>query len=265
MTIIEAVKEVMRRHGSAMTVAEIYGDIVAAGLYTFHADNPPQIVAGQIRRHCVGLDFPTASQTKHFRIVDDNKYYFLETPKKVAKIPLGKAAVSPDRLLADLKTLHSKYQEELKRRILEEVRRIEPQNFEHFSRKLLQVYGFADMVVTPYSKDGGIDGHGKLKVGLAFLNVAFQCKRWNRNTVGRPEIDKFRGAIQGQYEQGLLFTTGSFAAGAEAASFRPGAVPIVLIDGSAIVELMIERQFGVQVETLPIYSYALDLELGGDE
>ena len=265
MTIIEAVKEVMRRRGAAMTVSEVYGDIIAADLYTFHADNPLHIVANQIRRHCLGLDFPTASQTKHFRIIDDNKYYFLETPRKVAKTPSGKAAISPDRLLSDLKALHSKYQEELKRRILEEVRRIEPQNFEHFSRKLLQVYGFHDTAVTQYSKDAGIDGHGKLKVGLAYLNVAFQCKRWNRNTVGRPEIDKFRGAIQGQYEQGLLFTTGSFAAGAEAASFRPGAVPIVLIDGPAIVELMIEKQFGVQVESLPIYSYALDLELGTEE
>jgi restriction system protein len=95
--------------------------------------------------------------------------------------------------------------------------------------------------------------------------VAFQCKRWNKNTVGRPEIDKFRGAIQGQYEQGLLFTTGSFAAGAEAVSFRPGAVPIILIDGPAIVDMMIEKQFGVQMESLPIYSYALDLALSDDE
>jgi restriction system protein len=265
MTIIEAVKEVMRRHGAAMTVSDIYEAIIAADLYTFHADNPPHIVANQIRRHCLGLDFPTSSQTKHFRIVDDNKYYFLETPTKVAKAPNFKATASPDRLLAELKALHGKYQEELKRRILEEIKRIEPENFEHFSRRLLQVYGFTDMVVTPYTKDGGLDGHGKLKVGLAYLNVAFQCKRWNKNTVGRPEIDRFRGAIQGQYEQGLLFTTGSFASGAEAASFRSGAVPIILIDGPAIVELMIEKQFGVQVESVPIYSYALDLELGDEE
>ena len=43
------------------------------------------------------------------------------------------------------------------------------------------------------------------------------------------------------------------------------AVPIVLIDGPTIVELMIEKQFGVQVESLPIYSYALDLELGNEQ
>jgi restriction system protein len=157
--------------------------------------------------------------------VDDSKYYFLDTPMKVAKAASIKPANSPDRLLSDLKALHRQYQEELKKRILQEIRAIEPENFEHFSRKLLQTYGFTDLVVTPYSKDGGVDGHGKLKVGLAYLNVAFQCKRWNKNSVGRPEIDKFRGAIQGQYEQGLLFTTGSFAGGGRGCIVQAGRCP----------------------------------------
>jgi restriction system protein len=161
--------------------------------------------------------------------------------------------------------MHQQYQEELKKRILQEIRAIEPANFEHFSRRLLQAYGFTDLIVTSLSRDGGVDGHGRLKVGLAYLNVAFQCKRWYKNPVGRSEIDKFRGAIQAQFEQGLFFTTGSFASGAEAASFRPGAVPIILIDGPAIVDMMIEKQFGVQMESLPIYSYALDLVLAEEE
>jgi restriction system protein len=129
---------------------------------------------------------------------------------------------------------------------------------------LLEAYGFVDVKVTQFSKDGGIDGNGKLKVGLAHLNVAFQCKRYTGNSVGRPDIDKFRGAIQGQFEQGIFFTSSTFAQGAASASFRPGAVPIILIDGKAIVDLMIEKQFGVQVEQLPIYSYALDLIFSED-
>jgi hypothetical protein len=62
-----------------MTVAEVYGDDIAAGLYTFNADNPYQNVEDQIRRHCIGLVFPTGSQSKHYRIVDHNKCYFLGT------------------------------------------------------------------------------------------------------------------------------------------------------------------------------------------
>jgi restriction system protein len=72
MSILEVVKEVMRLPGSALTVTEVYGDTIVAGLNTFHDKSPYQIVAGQIRRHCIGLDFPTPSQFNHFRIVDNN-------------------------------------------------------------------------------------------------------------------------------------------------------------------------------------------------
>ncbi len=98
-----------------------------------------------------------------------------------------------------------------------------------------------------------------MKVGLAYLNVAFQCKRWTKGNVQRPEIDKFRGAIQGDFEQGLFFTTTSFSNGAVDISIKRGAVPIVLVDGDAIVDLMIEKEFGVMTDNLPIPSYALDL------
>lgn len=44
-----------------------------------------------------------------------------------------------------------------------------------------------------------------------------------------------------------------------------GAVPIILVDGESIVDLMIEKEFGVQVDMLSIPSYALDLALGERE
>ena len=70
-------------------------------------------------------------------------------------------------------------------------------------------YGFVDVTVTSVTKDGGIDGHGRLTLGLATMGAAFQCKRWQGN-VGRPEVDKFRGAIQGEFEQGVFFATSDF-------------------------------------------------------
>jgi len=76
------------------------------------------------------------------------------------------------------------------------------------------------MRVTSISNDGGVDGCGKLRVGIAHMNVAFQCKRWTVGNVGGPEIDKFRGAIQGEYEQGIFFTTSGFANGAKEVSIK---------------------------------------------
>jgi restriction system protein len=84
------------------------------------------------------------------------------------------------------------------------------------------------------------------------MNVAFQCKKWQGN-VGRQEVDKFRGAIQGEFEQGIFFTTSDFTSEAKDASLKKGAVPIVLLNGESIVNLMIEKGFGV--ERVPLYAY----------
>lgn len=117
---------------------------------------------------------------------------------------------------------------------------------------MLQIYGFVNVNVTNVGSDGGIDGFGKLRLGLATMNVAFQCKRWEGN-VGSIQIDQFRGAIQGEYEQGLFFTTSDFTDGATKKSIKKGSVPIILMNGRSIVNLMIEK--GLGVETRPLYLY----------
>lgn len=273
MTITEAIKQVMLAKGAPMTADEAYRAIVIAKLYEFHSDNPGHIVRSQIRRHCEGLDFPSAASTKFFRLIGENSYELLKEvkrrPSKVRSIKADQTSTAPKLphaiKLRDLQLLHTKYVVELKRKILADLKRMSPVAFELFAKRLLDVYGFHDTKVTQLSGDGGIDGFGKLKVGLANLSVAFQCKRWTKGNIQRPEIDKFRGAVQGEVEQGLFFTTASFSEGAIAASIKRGAVPIILVDGESIVDLMIEKGFGVQVETMFIPSYALDLVLGNDE
>ncbi len=270
MTIIEAIKEVMRAHGAPMTAREAYDAIVSRGLYQFHAQNPPHVALLQIRRHAEGIDFPTAAPTKHFKLVGENKFVPLDQPRRLPRKqrvskatgagPTGKTR-SLSTSLRELQALHDKYVAQLKDRVISDLRRLPPAAFETFAKQLLEVYGFEDTHVTQVSNDGGIDGYGKLKVGLAHLNVAFQCKRWTEGNIQRTEIDKFRGAAQGDFEQGIFFATTSFSQGAIDASIKRGAVPIVLVDGDAIVDLMIEKRFGVQAESFVIPTYALDLAL----
>jgi len=274
MTINEAIRQVMLNHGAPMTANEAYRAIVKAGLYEFHADNPAHIVQQQIRRHCLGLDFPSAAPRKHFKLVDQNRYWPLDQATRFPHQPGGgktkKPPPSPSesplaRGLRELQALYTFYISELKNTILTQLKHLPPTAFETFAKRLMDVYGFHDVKVTQISGDGGIDGHGKLKVGLAHLNVAFQCKRWAKRNVQRPEVDIFRGAIQGDFEQGLFFTTSSFSQGAIEASIKRGAVPIVLVDGEAIVELMVDKSFGVQTDNLPIPSLALDLALSNED
>ncbi len=259
MTIIDAVKVVMDQKDTPLIISEIYDCIMEQGLYEFHSNNPEHIVRMAIRRHCKGLDFKSSSNKKHFAIVGGNKYCLLGSSFARDKTEYK----NPLKLEHGLRDTHKKYCAELKKRILNDIRKLKPVEFELFSKKMLDAYELTDTHVTKATRDGGIDGYGKLNVGLAQLNVAFQSKKWKGN-VGREEIDRFRGAIQGEYEMGVFFTPSKFTKSAVEASFKSGAVPIILIDGDAIFDIMIEKQAGVQVDNLPIYSYALDVLLSED-
>lgn len=246
-----------------MSPAEVYDAIISVGLYTFSADKPVQVVQTQLRRHCKGLDFRSAREVKHFELFQNGKYYLLDQDSEVvSRTPLRAKSTVKAGTLAGLKKLHNQYLDEFKDRVLREIKKLDPTAFEQFCMNLLAVYGFRDVTVTRPVKDGGIDGHGRLEVGVTYLNVAFQCKRWTRRkNVGRPEVDQFRGATQGQFEQGYFFTTADFSSEAKENSFRLGAVPIILIDGMSIVDIMIDKQFGVETEQLPVHTLALDLAL----
>lgn len=168
--------------------------------------------------------------------------------KRLGELPVEPPPPPP----ANFIELYEDYKASLRAKLLQSLNDLSPRQFELFARKLLQVYGFVDVEVTAVSADGGIDGYGKLLVGLATMNVAFQCKRWQAS-IGRPEVDKFRGAISGEFQQGVFFTTSDFTEDARNASFKRGAVPIILLNGESIVDLMIEK--GLGVERIPLYVF----------
>jgi restriction system protein len=179
-------------------------------------------------------------------------------PKERDESASTKAPLAATVSLVDL---YEKYELQFRSKLLDRLYELSPTQFEHFARHLLTAYGFVQVIVTQHTKDGGIDGHGLLKVGLARMSVAFQCKRWEGN-VPRPDVDKFRGAIQGEFEQGIFFTTSDFTKGAMDASIKKGAVPIILLNGESIVDLMIDKEFGVQKKPLQIYEDQLDAIFG---
>ena len=100
--------------------------------------------------------------------------------------------------------LHAQYVMQMRERILAELKQLTPTQFEHFGVKLLRAYGFSKLQVTRQTKDGGIDGFGRIKVGLAELCAAVQCKRWDKGSVGIFEVQRFRGAIQGKAIRALF-------------------------------------------------------------
>jgi len=260
-TIREAIIETFKRVNRTLSARDIFDYIIEQDLYRFNAENPEGIVRVEIRRHCEGVEFPSAKPTKYFRILKDGKYWLKGFP-----IPgISEKELKSEKIIqqdannlkvigSDLIKIHAKHIEAIRKQILNNLKELQPVEFEIFSKKLLEIYGFREMSVTPPSKDGGIDGRGKLKVGITFLDVAFQSKRWNKTAVSQKEIQTFRGSIQGKCEQGIYFTTSTYTKGAKEVSLQKGAVPVILIDGELIVDLMIEKGLGVETESLKMYS-----------
>lgn len=68
MTIVESIKCVLQQNNDGLTSKQIYDEIIRQGLYSFGAENPVGVVNAQLRRRCIGLDFPTAYPIKFFEI-----------------------------------------------------------------------------------------------------------------------------------------------------------------------------------------------------
>lgn len=143
---------------------------------------------------------------------------------------------------------YQKVREELEEELIAKVKSASPAFFERLVVELLVSMGYGGSrkdagQTLGKSGDGGIDG--VIKEDRLGLDVIYlQAKRWE-GTVGRPEIQKFAGALQGQRaKKGIFLTTSSFSAEAvEYASFIDSR--IVLIDGESLAGLMIDAGVGV--------------------
>ncbi|AUX38894.1 restriction endonuclease [Sorangium cellulosum] len=137
--------------------------------------------------------------------------------------------------------------------VFEALRRVSPTFFETIVLDLLHRMGYgasrADLQRVGGSGDGGIDGVISLdKLGLEKVYV--QAKRWQQ-TVGRPEVQAFYGALAGQRaNKGVLITTSSFTA--QALDFARSVERVVLVDGGRLAELMIDHEVGVTLRPVKV-------------
>lgn len=140
--------------------------------------------------------------------------------------------------------------------LMTEIMKMNPFSFEELVVKLLRAMGYgSDDIsmnrVTKKSGDEGIDGIVTTDK-LGFETIYFQAKRWKNDTViGRPEIQKFLGALAGQgATKGIFITTAKFSNEAKSFVEKPLRTQIKLIDGADLVKLMIEYDLGVSVVKL---------------
>jgi len=139
--------------------------------------------------------------------------------------------------------------------LLQKVIDLSPSFFERLVIDLLVKMGYGGSVkdagkAIGKSGDEGIDGTIKEdKLGLDTIYI--QAKKWKTgNVVGRPEIQKFVGALAGQgAKKGIFITTSTFTK--DALDYNPrNETKIVLIDGEQLAQLMIDFNIGCTTQQI---------------
>jgi len=142
--------------------------------------------------------------------------------------------------------------------LLDVILKMSPSAFERLIQRILRESGFVQVEVTGQSGDGGIDGHGILRLGgLLSFHVIFQAKRW-KGAVGAGHVRDFRGAMVGRADKGLLITTGAFTKDAIKESTRDGAPAIDLVDGDQLVEKLKQLSLGVSTKKIEVEQVTVD-------
>ena len=151
-------------------------------------------------------------------------------------------------------TLEESYQiikDDTKSQLLDMVKGCSPAFFEKLVVELIVAMGYGGSIneagkAIGRTGDEGIDGIIKEDI-LGLDAIYLQAKKWD-TTVGRPEIQKFAGALQGQRaKKGIFITSGKFSDDAKEYVTKIDN-KIVLVDGDWLAEYMIDKNIGVSID-----------------
>ncbi|TRW93197.1 restriction endonuclease [Candidatus Methylobacter oryzae] len=197
------------------------------------AKNPTQIDSSFLEQYPEFVEFKNRKKDKN------------ESGLEPVSTSESESALTPEDALA---SAYNKLRLSLESEILCAVKEVSPSFFERLVIDLLVKMGYGGNrqdagKALGKSGDGGIDGIiNEDRLGLDIIYI--QAKRWE-GVVGRPEIQKFAGALQGQRaKKGVFITTSSFSKEAgEYVSVIES--KIILIDGAHLAKLMAEHNVGV--------------------
>lgn len=198
-----------------------------------HNKNHSRIDVAILKAYPEFLEFHTSKATTHGTPI--------ETDTSVT--------ATPDEILQQA---YQSMRNDLASEILEKIKNNSPGYFENLVVDLLVAMGYGGSRADAgqslgRSGDEGIDGIIKEdRLGLDVIYL--QAKRWD-STVGRPEIQRFVGALHGKRaKKGVFITTGKFSNDAleYVATIDP---KVILIDGRNLVEYMIDFNLGVTTAT----------------
>jgi restriction system protein len=187
--------------------------------------------------------------------VNKEKGNYFITPKGFEYITniFSKHTVKSEDSKRELHLSIEEYNVRQRKILKEKLSKIDPYQFEHLVKNLLEQMGYENVIVTKQSGDQGIDVVGEIQSGISIVKEVIQVKR-HKSNITRPVIDQLRGALVYQRAiRGTVITTGNFSKGCDEAANYLGAAPITLMDGDNLVDNLIKYQIGIMRKPLDIY------------
>lgn len=258
ITITDAITKVIKKEKKPLSHKDIYEKILDQKLYIFGAKDPVNVVRSKLRKHCYGLNFPSASPKKLFIQTNGNSssrnalYGVWDgVYNSSIELTVKKGSTKVDLLPEEkVDKAHAEHLKSVSNQLLEYIKLSDPEFFETLVVKLLLKMGYgwdqklAGQVVGG-AGDGGIDGIiNEDKLGLEKIYI--QAKRYKNNKVTPSDIRDFIGAmaIKGA-RKGVFFTSSTFTQQAIEHSHDAQNMTITLVNGNYLTDLLVQYELGL--------------------
>lgn len=224
----EAAKKILEASGTAMSAAEITELALQQSLISTEGKTPSATMAAQIYTDI--LNNPNSEFVK----VDAGQFSL----RKVSKQIDGLQGVA----------FHN---QKIREQLREHLYKIDPGSFEYLIAALLSKIGFDNVEVTGGSGDGGVDLTADLTVGgVTNVKTEIQAKRY-RSNVAPKYIREMRGSAE-LTKRGLIITTADFTRDAIEEAQLPNKMPVSLVNGEQLVELLIKHGVGIKKHNVDV-------------
>ncbi len=229
----KAAIRILERTDKPMTAAEITKMAIEENLIDSSGETPHATMAAQIY---VDINKDKNSQ---FRKVGRGLF----TLKKKSDVPN-----SPLLIIENQNEL-------TKQRLKELLHSMDPFQFEYLAADLLQKIGYENVTVTKRSGDKGIDVIANLTVGgITNVKTVIQVKRYAAsNKINGAVITQLRGSAEVD-QRGLVITTSDFTKDGIDEAQAPNKMPVSLVNGDKLIQLLIKYGVGVKKEELFVLS-----------
>lgn len=229
----EAAIQILKRFSEPKTPKEITSIAIEEGLVETQGETPDATLGALIY-----TDIKTNKQTP-FKKVGKGLFTLNST---------NESANSPHITIYNQNEL-------VKDALRKKLHTMDPFQFEYLIADLLQKIGYENVEVTKRTGDKGIDIKANLTVGgLTNVKTVIQVKRYNiNNKIDGKIIAQLRGSAEVD-QRGLVITTSSFQKSAIEEAKAINKMPVALVDGDKLINLLIKYELGIKKNHLVVIS-----------